>query len=655
MGNQGRARYSDSVVNEFIALRTQGVTNLEACARVGGINKKTGEDWWRKHKTNQARRNGDGGIPPKTLAQIRKHSLARRAHDDFAYFRLLCFGYKTPPAALRAVEALRASVEEKRRSFVLLNVFPGWGKSSLMMHFCCWMIVRNRHIRIMWGSSADHNAAKWVREARAALMRTEPDEGNPIDIARGRAVKPRYCMVDLFGRFRPSAHHGLSWTEKEFTVASPGNGINGEGPPPSGPTMVSISRRKKFVGKRAELAIWDDVWTTEEEENPDQGRAVKRWYDSISEERVQPEGTLVLVMQRLGPNDLSRHVLSQQVPTRDELGAENGYRPKYEHIVYPAHHDDLCTGLHPDGMTPWDPANPQMGQCLTDPLALPPDDYLAKRSSPIWNVVYQQRDTDPTTATFQEVWLTGGKDEDGEVYPGCLDKDRGLWMLPEGVDPSRLVSAMSVDVGHENFWGLYASVHLAGDNENTEWILAAEQRRMPAGTSKGLIDWDFEEERFVGLMEEWWQTSNAIGAPFSHVICEINAAQRHLFRLTNVIQRWQTLHNCRVLSHQTARNKNDPKLGVPAQLQIRYQLGAVRIPWAPGITRSTMQTFYNQIIAYGQKGSTDDMVMAAWMRTMNRRRLHKPPPPDAQPGQGAGRPPAWVRERRPFAAAVRLR
>lgn len=640
--NRGRARYPDSVVQEFIADRTKGMTHVEACAKQG-INLKTGTDWWQKHRRSLARVGLGAAAAPKTRGEIRKNHVSRRAYEDFAYFRLVCFGYKTPPWALDAAEKLRASVEQdERKEMLLLNVFPGAGKTSLMQHFVCWLIARNRTIRIVWGSASEKLAEQRVRQIAMHLKRTEPGIDDETDLKKGRAVKPRFCMTDLFGSFVPSAHHGASWTMTSITVSSAGDGINAEGPIPPGPTLVAVGRKTKQLGGRYNFICWDDLWGKDEEENAELGASVRRFYDATVETRLQPGGTLVLVMQRLGPNDLSRYVLNKQMPVWDPAtGAEIGYESEYQHIVYPAHHDDLCTGLHPQGMEAWNPADPREGHCLTDPLALPPPDFLRVRGKAVWRVEYQQEDSDPSRSVFSEIWLTGGKDVEGEVFKGCLDHDRAIWELPEGVPPASLASAMAVDVGHERYWGLYAAVSPRDLSQHDEWVLAAEGKIMSAGTDKGLIDYDFTRGCFVGLMEDWWQRSADIGVPFTHVVVEINAAQRHLFKNQNVMNKWQTEHNCRIVSHQTTKNKNDANLGVPGLLQIRYQLGAVRIPWAPGITRGAMAEFYRQLVAYtGKKGEVDDIVMAAWFRTLNRRRFVRPldvvdPEREARPEQGA--------------------
>lgn len=637
-----RTHYDPKFRADFIAKVQAGQSNAKTCAEMG-INEKTGARWWSAHKRALIRSGVASANPPKTLAQIRGHTTARKAYNDFVFFRLMCFGRKTTPAFAKIAREMCDAVESGRKEYVCTNLFPGAGKTLFYQDFVCWLIARNRTIRIMWGSASDDIATMRVREIKLELQRVEPGEGNSEDIASGRAVRPRYCMTDLFGRFRPSAHHGTAWTSGELTVSTPGEGRNtGEGPPTSGPTLVAVGPKSRQLGKRANIIIWDDLWTRDENDNPERGNVIKRFFEHTVTTRLQPNGVLALVMQRLGPADLSRYVLDKMVPVIDlETGEETGFEQEYRHIVYPAHHDELCDGRHPAGRPAWDPDNPVMGHCLTDPLALPPQDYVRAKTKPTWLVEYQQRDVDPSGAVFREVWLTGGKDEDGEEYRGCLDRTRALWELPDDL-PKTVASAMAVDVGQANYWGLVASCHAVGKDAEMEWVLAADHRKMPAGTAQGLLDWDFERDCFVGVMEDWYQMSKDLGVPFTHVVAETNAAQRHLFRQTHIIDRWQKSRSCRIISHETKNNKNDPKLGVESLLAIRFQLGAIRLPWLPGVTQNTMRTYYNEVVGYKQGSPTNDVVMAQWMRTLNRRRVERALAPVPVPNTADI--PAWVRK-----------
>lgn len=615
-------RYDDDTIKTYLLRRQMGEGNDRICDDMG-INRKTGTRWQREHR-HRLLGMVVGQPAPKTPQQIAKHAVAGKAIKDFALFRLIVFGHKTDPWEADCAARLLRMVEGGHKEFAVINVAPGSGKTELMKAFVCWLIARDRTIRIIWGSAADRVASMRVNQIREVLAATAPIQPNAKDIRTGRAVKPRYCMAELFGKFRPAAHFGVKWRDDELTVAMPGIGGIDEGQPPAGPTLLAFGRQSKQLGPRAEFIVWDDLWSSELERSPKAGAVVKDFFDQTAENRLQPEGALAVVMQRLGANDISRHCLDKRRAVLDEEGRRVGWEPLYQHIVYPAHHDDLCDGTHPPGVEPWDPKNPQRGRCITDPHAHPPHDLLAQMENDrFFQVTFQQKDVDPAAALIKEVWLTGGTDADGFTFPGCLDYDRGLWELPHGVPKGELASAVAIDVGQEGYWGLYASVSSTDPHSEKEWILAAEHRIMPAGTEAGLLDWDFDQKRFVGILDEWWQMSNAIGKPFTVVIAEMNAAQRHLFRKMNVLERWKQYRHVLLLLHNTASNKRDQKTGFEAIVPMRFQLGAVRIPWRPGETQAAMRDFYQEAKHYGQNW-TDDMLMAQWMRTLHRKKITRP-------------------------------
>lgn len=494
--------------------------------------------------------------------------------------------------------------------------------TELLKETVCWLIARDRTIRIIWGSASDDLATMRVSQIRMELTRSVPGEGSEEDIRTGRAVKPRYCMAELFGRFRPSAVHAVVWKRDEFTVAQPGKGRDDEGPPATGPTLQAFGRKSKQLGARAEFIVWDDAWTEEDEKNPETGKSTKKWLDRTAENRLQPHGVFCVVMQKMSANDLSTHCLAKQRPTLDEEGRQSGWEPLYQRIVYPAHHEDLCDGAHPAGRPAWDPNDPQRGRCMTDPMALPPENMLAKMQEPTWQIVYQQLDIDPTSALIREVYLTGGVDEDGVPYPGCLNLSRRLMEPPPGVPKSKLISAAAIDPGQERRWGLYWSLTSNDPAEDREYVMHALSRAMPAGTDKGLLDWIHSENRFVGVMNDWQVWSEEIGYPILAWVVEINAAQRHLLRY-DFVTRWQRLHKVKIIPHSTGTNKVDPARGVEALLPSRYQHGAYDIPWFPGETQSAMTDLKNEATHYQQNWS-DDLLMAQWMLRLNIKKVSRP-------------------------------
>ena len=72
---------------------------------------------------------------------------AKRALENFAYFRLRYFGRKSTPWQERAAYDIMRLVGSEDRDYVVMNEPPGSGKSTLFSHdIPCWIIAQNRSI-----------------------------------------------------------------------------------------------------------------------------------------------------------------------------------------------------------------------------------------------------------------------------------------------------------------------------------------------------------------------------------------------------------------------------------------------------------------------------------------------------------------------------
>ena len=84
---------------------------------------------------------------------------AQRSLEDFAYFRRRYFGRNSTPWQERAAYEVMRSVESNDREYVVMNEPPGSGKSTLFTNdIPCWLIARNRRIRIQIGSRTERQA-----------------------------------------------------------------------------------------------------------------------------------------------------------------------------------------------------------------------------------------------------------------------------------------------------------------------------------------------------------------------------------------------------------------------------------------------------------------------------------------------------------------
>jgi hypothetical protein len=546
----------------------------------------------------------DQGPPaPKTWDELSED--AKEALRDFSVFETLFLARRTAPwrrdAANRIIEFLMNTEE---RSFVIMNTFPGAGKSTLFTHdIPAWLIAgggfcdprKGRAIRIMLGADTQTVSEHYVARLRATLENREPYYDHQRDVAA------ELSLVEEFGYFKPLEQEGRLWRADQFTVQP----ISGYRLSEKEPTVQAASRDKGFLGERVNLAVWDDLVTFDNSRNPSHQGKLAAWFEEQAERRIEPGGALVLVGQRFGPHDLFRDRLDREI-----IDPETGERRKKYHLIrYPAHHDDLCDGKHRE----WDGKD---DGCLTDAWRLPWREVLEAQSGPNYRTLYQQEDIDPGRALVHPVWLDGGRDPWGVDCPGCLDKDRGFFEVPKGV--GELISYATVDPAAGLWWAIeWWAVRV--EEPHVRYLIWGHRAKMKAGD---LLDWDPDRKVHVGYMEEIQRKSREIHLPIRVWVIEAVSAFRHLFQFVH-FRSWKMRHpDVAVIAHETQRNKHDPELGVEALLPPLYRAGLKRLPYKQGdldaiayvkVKRKEL-TEYPDVV-------TIDTVMADWFGETNMKRI----------------------------------
>ena len=143
---------------------------------------------------------------------------ALRALEDFAYFRLRYFGRKSTPWQERAAYEILRRLESRDREFVVMNEPPGSGKSTLFTHdIPCWLIARDRTIRIQIGSRTERQARMYAGRIKKSLERDAPLRANADDLAMGYANDAEACLQDDYQPFRPEGRSD-KWRAEELVV-----------------------------------------------------------------------------------------------------------------------------------------------------------------------------------------------------------------------------------------------------------------------------------------------------------------------------------------------------------------------------------------------------------------------------------------------------
>ena len=261
---------------KFFALIAAGRTIKDACAEAG-VHYNTGSRWVKRAKELEAQRKeashkassgaGAGGKQslahhnfmdaidlPSAIPHDMLNENAKRGLEDFDFFRTHYLGRVPSPWQVEAALTLVELLESEEKEFVVLNVPPGAGKSTLFHDVAVWAIVRNRRVRVMIGSVSQNMAKMYSRRIRETLERVAPIEPDPMMVQKGLAINAEGCLTIDYGRFKP-VDKGAVWRAEEFVVEQlDGNGLDNKEP-----TVRAYGIEAEFIGHRADLCLFDDV------------------------------------------------------------------------------------------------------------------------------------------------------------------------------------------------------------------------------------------------------------------------------------------------------------------------------------------------------------------------------------------------------------
>ena len=626
--------------------------SLVDAARVAGIHKNTASKWEAKQKAAMAANDlaqleekivgsaQSGGarkqlqqdlleasnLPP-VIPDDRLCEEAKRGLVDFDFFRKYYLGRVPSPWQVDAAYKIVELLESEDKEHLVVNVAPGAGKSTLFHDVAVWCIVRNRGIRVLYGSISLNLAKMYSRRIRETLERPVPIQPDPELVRKGLAINAEGCLAVDYGRFKPTDKSAL-WRAEEFIVEQQTqSGLDNKEP-----TVRAYGFDSEFIGHRADLVLFDDVASPENaKESTARDRLLERW-DSMAEARVDPGGLIAVIGQRLGSGDLYAYCLSKETfedtdedydgtDITDTTDLKEPVRiKKYKHLKYKAYYDELDTGptSRKKFSLPW-PDGP-----LLDPYRLSWKDLsFIKHSTPNkFKVVYQQEDIDMSNTLIDRVWATGGLGTDGVLYPGCIDNDRLPGYIPEGLSHP-VISIASVDPSPTQFWAIEWWIYQP--ETNLRYLVDLERRKLNA---EELLGYNVATGEYSGVMEEWQERSEHMGYPISHWIVEINAAQRFLLA-HDFVRRWQAMNQVNVVPHTTSRNKLDESLGVEALLPPLWRSGSVRLPSMRGNWKTL--SIVDEMCAWTRdKKHGTDTVMAHWFAELHMPELVAPQAPPRQ-------------------------
>jgi hypothetical protein len=511
---------------------------------------------------------------------------ALKALEDFAFFRLRYFGRLSTPWQERAAYEILRHLQTDDREYVVMNEPPGSGKSTLFTHdIPCWLIARDRTIRIQIGSRSERQARMYVGRMKRSLERDAPLRADADSLARGSAFDAVACLQDDFGAFKPEGRSEM-WRAESLVVRQ----LDGIALDDKEATVSAWGQDSGFLGGRFDLVLWDDLVDRKNVKTEESRETIREWWDTEAETRLEPGGLLILQGQRIALNDLYRYCLDKK--TVEET-------PKYSHIVYKAHDESLCTEDH-SNPKPWPEG------CLLDPYRIPWKmlQTIQHNNPRTFAVMYQQEDGDTVGGLVDPAWIFGGTDTDGYHAPGCLDKERSIGEVPAHLLDGNGWSFVTVDPSPTEFWGVIWWVY--DPESNNRYAIDVIKRRM---NPEQFLSIDFDTMEWSGLLVDLYEQANSYGCPISHVIFEINAAQRWFLSQPHA-QKWMQMTGQVFVPHTTSVNKADPKFGLESIGDL-FRQGFIRLPWQNPASRLKSNNLVEEATRYPD-GDTTDLIMSVW-------------------------------------------
>jgi hypothetical protein len=551
---------------------------------------------------------------------------AKQALEDFGYFRRRYFGRVSTPWQEMAGEELVKLLESENKEYVVMNMPPGSGKTTLLHDLTCWIVCRNRSVRLLTGSATMSLAKRNLMRVRRSLERIIPEQAEDNLKARGQAFDAESTLAFDFGRFKPLDKE--LWTNEAFIVMQPeDSGAISE----KEPTLSAYGMDSGFIGGRFDGCFWDDLVDPRKVRSADQREAMEDWYQDVAETRLEPAGMLALIGQRLAPDDLYRFALDMTQPIEedevldtltDEEIAKLRHDKKYKHLKYKAHYEEHCdVENHKRGSEAYPKG------CLLDPRRLPWREIsnLMSNRGERFSVVYQQEDIALDETLVRNEWVFGH----GQSI-GCIDKDRDRWEIPPGLNPADCMVVATADPSPTNYWSIQCWLYHPESQQR--FLLDLIRKKMEAPE---FLEYNYNIGEFTGIMEEWQRLSTSLGFPIQTWVIEQNAAQRFMLQYDH-FKRWRQINGVEVIPHNTTSNKSDANYGVTTISQ-HWRFGRVRL-MGKGEGKVRSMHLIDEVTKYPH-GRTDDCVMAEWFFEWNIPNLYQPKTQKVQAWR-----PNWVRQ-----------
>ena len=178
-------------------------------------------------------------------------------------------------------------------------------------------------------------------------------------------------------------------------------------------------------------------------------------------------------------------------------------------------------------------------------------------------------------------------------------------------------SFVTIDPSPTEWWGVIWWLY--DPDTGNRYIIDLHRKRL---NPEQFLTLDLDTFEWSGLMEDLRYLSNDMGIPITHIIVEVNAAQRWLLQQPHV-QKWMKYTGIIFLPHTTHVNKQDPKYGLESIGDL-FRQGQVRIPWGDIQSHNRLQPLIDEGTRYPDADTTD-LIMSTWFHKLAIENHYTPP------------------------------
>ncbi len=289
--------------------------------------------------------------------------------------------HPTPDFHKEIIEA----IEDPDNGQVLINVPPGFAKTTLMIWYTLYRIVKNPNTRVIIISRAQDLAVDILRQIKQYL--TEYDWYSLTHQKRN--------LIEDWGPFFDKTKTSQLWSANQIIIPRPGAIKD--------PTITSLGLASQIYGKRADLVIMDDVVDSVTNST------------AMSTEKILMNINRTIMSRAMGRN--SKYVFVGTRVSPVDIYSQIKKWDGIKHINHPC----IVEEADGEGVTLWNEHFTYEKACK----------IRKNFSNKDWDLIYQNLDVPDEGTSFTEEMLEGIKDEERGL--GELSEH---WHIIGGVDPA---------------------------------------------------------------------------------------------------------------------------------------------------------------------------------------------------------------------------